>query len=63
MLTDSLVISQLTCALPVWGPMLSNCQSQHLQRLDNWGTCITANVQKFDHMFHHCKKLNWLSFP
>ena len=47
MLIDSLVISQLTYALPVWGPMLSNWQSQRLQRMLNWGTYITANLQNF----------------
>ena len=61
MLIDSLVLSRLSYALPVWGPMLSKSQLNRLQNLHNWGVRITACLQKYDHVSYHRHQLNWLS--
>jgi len=60
-LIDSLVLSQLVYALPAWGPIQSKSQINRLQLLHNWGTCITANLQRSDHVTCHRKKLKSLS--
>ena len=61
MLIDSLALSHLLYALPVWGPMLSKVQLNRLQHLHNWGVRISAGLQKYDHLSHHRHQLNWLS--
>ena len=61
MLIDSLVLSWLMYALPAWGPMMTKSQTNRLQHLHNWGTRITANLRRSNHVTHHQKKLNWLS--
>jgi len=63
MLIDSLVLSRLMYALPVWGPMLSKSQTICLQHAHNRVTRITANLRRSDHLTHHRRKLNWLSVP
>ena len=58
MLIDSLVLSCLIYALPVWGPLLSQFDIHHLQRLHNWGIRITASLGKFDHVLEHRSKFH-----
>ena len=53
MLIDSLVLSRLIYALPVWGTMLTLAHQQQLQRLHNWGVHIATSLQKFDHVSYH----------
>ena len=61
MLIDSLVLSRLMYALPVWGPLLSQFDIWHLQYLHNWGVCITASIGRFDHVSEYHSKLHWLT--
>ena len=61
MLIDSLVLSCINYALPVWGPGLMNNSLQHLQQLINWGVCISARLRKYDHVSSHWTRLCWLS--
>ena len=61
MLVDSLVLSCLIYALPVWGPLLSQSNTHRLQRLHNWGVRITASLHKFDHVSEHRANFDWLS--
>ena len=63
MLIDSLVLSRLIYALPVWGTMLTSAHQQRLQRLHNWGVRIAASLQKYDHVSYHRHKFHWLSVP
>ena len=50
MLLDSLVLSPLIYALPVWGTMWTLAHQQQLQQLHNWGVRISASLQEFDHV-------------
>ena len=60
MLTESLILSRIDYALPVWGPPLNKSQVARLQRLQNRGIRITRCLRKYDHVtLHHCQ-LNWL---
>ena len=61
-LIDSLVLSHLIYARPVWGTMLTLAHQQRLQWLHNWGVHIAASLQKFDHVSHR-PNFNWLSIP
>ena len=61
MLIDSLVLSRLIYALPVWGPLLSQSDIHRLQRLHNWGIRITASLKKFDHVSEQHYKFHWLT--
>ena len=61
MLIDSLVLSRLMYALPVWGPLLYQFDIWHLQYLLNWGIHITASIGRFDHVSEHRSKLHWLT--
>ena len=63
MLIDSLVLSHLIYALPVWGTMLTLAHQQRLQRLHYWGMRIATSLQKFDHVSYHQHKFQWLSIP
>ena len=60
MLIDSLILSHINYALPVWGPMLVKSSLQRLQWLLNWGVCITAGLRKYDHISSHRVRLRWL---
>ena len=51
MLIDSLVLSRLIYALPVWGTTLNLAHQQRLQRLHNWGVRIAALYKNLT-MFH-----------
>ena len=61
MLLDSLALSQINYALPVWGPAISKQAVSHLQRLQNRAVCITKSLSKHNHVSHHHQTLNWLS--
>ena len=45
---DSLVVSRLVYALPVWGTMLTLVQQQRLQWLHNWGVHIMTRDDNDD---------------
>ena len=60
LLIDSLVLSRLDYALPVWGPPLTQASINRLQRLQNWGVRITKSLHKYDHVSHHLNSLSWL---
>jgi len=60
MLLDSLVLSHLQYALPVWGPSLPQTSVNRIQKLQNWGVRMTRSLHKYDHVSHHMKSLSWL---
>ena len=60
LLVDTLVLSHLDYALPVWGPPLTQASINHLQRLQNWGVRITKSLHKYDHVSHPLNSLSWL---
>ena len=60
LLIDSLVLSRLTYALPVWGPAISKQYLTRLQRQHNWAVHIVKNLKKFDHVSAHRTELGWL---
>ena len=60
MMVDSLVLSQLNYALPVWGPPLSSDLINHLRRLHNRAVCVVFGLHKYDHVSSHCSRLGWL---
>ena len=60
LLIDSLVLSRLTYALPVWGPAISKQCLTHLQPQHNWAVRIVKNLRKFDHVSAHRAALGWL---
>ena len=60
LLIDSLVLSRLTYALPVWGPAISKQCLGRLQRQHNWAVRIVRNLRKFDHVSAHRTGLGWL---
>ena len=53
LLIDSLVLSRLSYALPVWGPAISKQNLHRLQRLHNWAVRIVRGLRKFDHVSGH----------
>ena len=63
MLIDSLVLSRLINALPVWGTMLTLAHQQQLQRLHNWGMRIAASLHKVDHVSYHRRQFPFLTIP
>ena len=48
MLVDSLVLSHLQHALPVWGPPLPQGSINRLQKLQNWGVRIAQSLRKYE---------------
>jgi len=61
MLADSLVLSQLIYALPVWGPSLKVNLLSQLYRLYNRAIRITCGLRKYDHVSDSRHSLGWLS--
>ena len=59
MLINSLVISHLDYALPVWGPPLTQNLVDRL-RLQNWGIRIVYSLRKYDHVPKYRNNLSWL---
>ena len=60
MLSESLILSKIDYALPVWGPPLNKSQVACLQRLQNRAIRVTKCLRKYDHVSLHCLQLNWL---
>ena len=62
MLIDSLVLSRLDYALPVWGPPLSeafiNCLHAKTLELGSSQVRITKLLRKYDHISHHLGSLS-----
>jgi len=63
LLSESLIFSRISYALPVWGPLLRKDQISRLQRLQNQTVLITKSLSKFDHVSSHRRELCWLSIP
>ena len=60
-LVESLVFSQLTYALPVWGPAVyQNCLSR-INRLHNRAICIVCGLYKSEHVSRCRQAIGWLS--
>ena len=60
MLSESLILSRIDYALPVWGPPLNRSQVGQLQCLQNTAIHVTKCLRKYDHVSLHCLQLNWL---
>ena len=60
MLTESLVFSRLTYALPVWGPAVHQDSLLRLNRLHNRAVCICCGLHKSDHITNHRQTIGWL---
>ena len=60
LLLDSLVLSHIHYALPVWGPPLSAQLLCRLKRMLNRAVRLAFSLQKFDHVSCYYTKLHWL---
>ena len=60
MLSESLILSRIDYALPIWGPPLNSSQVARLQRLQNRAIHVTKCLRKYDHVSLHRLQLNWL---
>ena len=60
LLVESLVLSHLYYALPIWGPPLTRQLSQRLERLQNRAVRLCRSLSKFDHVSEHYSSLKWL---
>ena len=60
LLANSLVISQLTYALPVWGPSLKVNLCSRLHRLYNRAVRVVCGLRKYDHVASSRRTLGWL---
>ena len=60
MMVDSIVLSHLNYALPVWGPPLSSDLINRLRRLHNRAVCVVFSLCKYDHVSSHRSRLGWL---
>lgn len=60
LLMESLVLSHLSYALPIWGPSLNRELCQRLDRALNRAVRICKNLSKFDHVSEHYRSLGWL---
>ena len=61
LLLDSLVLSHVYYALPVWGPSLSLQLSSRLKRMQSRAVCLAFSLKKYDHVSDYYKQLHW--FP
>ena len=50
---NSLVLSHMRYALPVWGPSLYQCNLQRLQSLQNYAVLLMFSLKKFDHVSNY----------
>ena len=57
LLMDSLVLSHMQYALPVWGPSLYQHHLQRLQRLQNHAVRLIFSLNKFDHVSDYYRQL------
>ena len=60
MMVDSIVLSHLNYALPVWGPPLSSDLINRLRRLHNRAVRVVFSLHKYDHVSSHHSRLGWL---
>ena len=60
MLIESLVFSQYTYALHVWGPTISKDSMSLLQRMQNRAVHMTCGLRKYDHVSQDRANLGWL---
>jgi len=60
MLSESLILSIIDYALPVWGPPLNKSQVACLQHLQNRAIGVTKCLKKYDHVSLHRLQLRWL---
>ena len=60
LLTESLVLSHLNYALPVWGPALGHDLLARLVRMHNRAVRVIGGLNKFDHVSSFRRQLNWL---
>ena len=61
MLVESLVLSHLNYALPVWGPALAHDLLARLVKMYNCGIRVIGGLKKFGHVSSFGRQLNWLS--
>jgi len=61
LLSESLILSRISYALPVWGSPLRKDQISRLQCLQNRAIRINKSLCKFDHVSSHRWELGWLS--
>ena len=61
MLADSLIISQLTYTLPVWGPSLKANLCSYRHHLYNCAARVVCGLQKYDHVSNGRCTLGWFS--
>ena len=60
LLLDSLVLSHIYYALPVWGPSLNVQLLSRLKRMQNRAVRLTFSLKKYDHVSDYYKRLHWL---
>ena len=58
LLLDSLVLSHIYYALPVWGPSLNVQLSSRLKRMQNRAVRLVSSLKKYDHVSDHYKQLH-----
>ena len=61
LLVESLVLSHLNYALPVWGPSLAHDLLTRLVKMYNRAIRVIGGLKKFDHVSSFRRQLNWLS--
>jgi len=61
MLVQSLALSHLCYAVPVWGPSLSHDLQSRLEKMFNRAVRVVYGLRKFDHVSALRRKLEWLS--
>ena len=61
LLVESLVLSHLNYALPVWGPALAHDLLARLVKMHNRAIRVIDGLKKFDHVSSFRRQLNWLS--
>ena len=61
LLVESLVLSHLNYALPVWGPSLAHDLLSRLVKMHNRAIRVIGGLRKFDHVSSFRRQLNWLS--
>ena len=62
-LMESLVLSRINYALPVWRPPLLSQQVGRLQRIQNRAVRMVSSLRKFDHVSVPRRQLGWTSIP
>ena len=53
MLSESLILSRINYALPIWGPPLNRSQVARLQHLQNRAIHVMKCLRKYDHVSLH----------